>query len=200
MIVPMRVRMSARDRKVLAIGAEVCAALIIVTRGAPAALRWTAEARASGAQLVGEAERGRESVARANETRDSLRVRGARYYALGRSLLQGESVAGGGGALASLLSDAAAEANVRLGSVQVRADSAGGGAFTTVGVRGTATGDIRGIAALLRTLEGGPAMLAVRELSVTQPEPAAGDERPEVLQVQLLVEGIMLTPRGKSVQ
>lgn len=193
-------RMSARDRKVLVLGASVCAALIVATRGAPAALRWSAESRANGAQLVAESERARECVGRAKETRDSLRARGARYYALGQSLLQGESVAVGGGALASLVSDAAAEANVRLGSVQVRTDTAGAGAFTTVGVRATATGDIRGIAALLKTLEGGPAMLAVRELSVTQPEPAAGDERPEVLQVQLLVEGIMLTPRGERVR
>ena len=191
-------RLSARDRKVLLFGAGICATLIVATRGVPAALRWSAEERANGAQLVIEEARARESVARSRDTRDSLKARGARYYALGQSLLEGESVAGGGGSLASLLSDAAGEANVRLGSVQVRADTAGAGAFTTIGVRATATGDLRGIAALLRTLERGPTLLAVRELSITQPEPAAGDDRPEALQVQLLVEGLMLTPRAEG--
>lgn len=194
----MKASLGARDRRVLAVGAAVCLTLLGASRGVPALRGWTRDARASAAQLVAETASAQRSLARTKETHDSLKARGARYFALGPRLLDGETVAGGGGALASLVSDAAAEANLRLGSIQVRPDSAGSGAFTAVAVRADLTGDIAGIAAMLATLERGPARLAVRELSITQPEPAAGDDRAEVLRIALLVEGIMLTPRDEA--
>ena len=194
----MRASLGARDKRVLAIGASVCLTLVVAARGVPALRGWTRDARASAAQLAAEMANAQRSLVRAKETHDSLKARGARYFALGPRLLDGKTAAGGGGALASLVSDAAAEANLRLGSIQVRQDSAGASAFTLVAVRADLTGDIGGIAAMLATLERGPALLAVRELSITQPEPAAGDDRPEALRVALLVEGIMLTPKEEA--
>ena len=191
----MRVRLTPRDRRVLTVGAISCAALAMGARGIPALMRWTRDSRAAAAQLVGEEARARTSIARAAETRDTLAARNARYLALAPRLLDGETAAGAGGTLASIVSGAATASNVRLGSVQIRADSTRRGAFTSVAVRADLTGDIRGISEMLATLEKGPALLAVRELSITQPEPAAGDDRAEVLRAEVVVEGLMLTPR-----
>jgi hypothetical protein len=191
----MNVRMTQRDRKVLATGAIACAALAAGARGIPALLQWTRDSRGAAAQLVGEEARARASIARADETRDTLTSRNARYLALAPRLLEGESAAGAGAALASILSGAAAVSSVRVGSVQIRADTATHGVFTKVAVSVDLTGDIRGLTAMLATLERGPALLAVRELSITQPEPAAGDDRAETLRADLMVEGLMLTPR-----
>lgn len=188
-------RLSARDRKVLAIGAGACLMLAIGGRGVPSLVRWTLESRASAAQLVGESSRAAGSVAHAGATRDSLVARNQRYLALAPRLLDGETAAGAGGTLASIVSGAAAMSSVRLGSVQIRTDSAKAGVFTRVSVRADLTGDIRGLAAMLAMLEKGPPLLAVRELSITQPETAIADDRAEALRAELVVEGLMLTPR-----
>lgn len=191
----MNVRLTSRDRRVLAVGAIACTTLAAGARGIPALLQWTQDSRASAAQLVGEDARARASIARAAETRDTLTARNARYLALAPRLLEGETPAGAGATLASILSGAAAVSSVRLGSVQIRADTARRGVFTRVAVSADLTGDIRGISAMLAMLERGPALLAVRELSITQPEPAAGDDHAEALRADVVVEGLMLTPR-----
>ena len=192
-------RLSARDRKVLVIGAAACLTLIGATRGLPMLLRWTRDARASAAQLDAEATRARASVVHAKETRDSLGARNERYLELATRLLDRQTSAGAGGSLASLVSDAAAETNVRLGSVQIRADTNVANAFTHLMVHADLTGDIRGLANMMATLEKGPTLLAIREMAISQPELAAGDERAEVLHAELVVEGLMPTSRGGKV-
>jgi hypothetical protein len=193
----MIARLSARDRKVLALGTIVCATLIIGTRGLPALLRWTRDTRASAAQLGAEAARARTSIARSKETRDTLAARNVRYLALAAHLLEQQTPVGAGGSLAAIVSDAAAASNVRVGSVQIRADTTNVGAFMNVTVRAELTGDIRGLAGLLSAIEQGQTLIAVRALSISQPEIGAGDDRAEVLRAELVVEGLMPSTRGR---
>ena len=188
--------LSTRDRQVLAIGLATCGALIVGTRGIPALMQWTRSTRTNASQLVAEAARAGRSVSTASATRDTLAQRNARYALLALRLLGSETTAGAGGTLASLVSEAAAVANVKLGSLQIRADTAKRGAFTVVSVRADLTGDVRGLAAMLATLERGRTLFAIRELSISQPEPAAGDDRAEVLRAELVGASLMVTPRG----
>src|ERR671938_1894657 len=115
--------------------------------------------------------------------------------ALAPALLSGDTPAAAGATLAGLVSGAAARASVRLGVLQVRADSLGHGTFTRIAVTGSATGDVQGVAELLSALEHGPTLLAVRALSVSQTDPAAPVDRMEVLHVDFAVEGLMLNTR-----
>lgn len=186
----MRPPFPARDRRALAIGIATVLVLVIGSRGAPAWHRWTRDARAEASALTAEAARARAAVRNAATVRDSLAVRDLRLDELASAILEGETAAGAAGSLAEQLSNAAAEANVRLGSVQLRADTTSRGAFTRVSVRADFTGDIVGVAAMLYVLEGGAELLSIRELSITQPEPAAGDDRPEMLRVSLVIEGL----------
>ena len=181
-----------RDRRVLAIGLIACTALVGGARGLPAVLRWTRETRATAVQRGVAAAQADRSVVTATTTRDSLAAQYARYLALAPRLLEGETTAGAGGSLASLVTGAAATSNVRLGSVQIRADTTKTGAFTPVSVRVDLTSDIQGLSTLLATLERGQVFLSVRELSISQPEPSAGDDRVEALRAELVVEGLML--------
>jgi hypothetical protein len=160
-------------------------------------VQWTRDRRASAAQLSAEAVRARISVAHLEETRDTLAVRNVRYLALAVHLLEQQTPAGAGGSLASILSDVAASSNVRVGSVQIRADTANVGAFIRVTVRAELTGDIRGLAELLSAIEQSQTLLAVRALSISQPELGAGDERAEVLRAELVLEGLMPSTRGR---
>ena len=177
----------------LAIGVIACIALVGGARGVPAVVRWTHETRAIAAQRGAESAQAERSVVTAAMTRDSLAARYARYLALAPRLLDGETTAGAGGALALLVSGAAATSSVRLGSVQIRADTTKAGVFTPVSVRADLTGDIQGLSTLLATLERGQTLLSVRELSISQPEPSAGDDRVEALRAELVVEGLMLS-------
>jgi hypothetical protein len=187
-------RLSSRDHRTLLRGGALVLALSIVGRGVPAWLVWTATARTAAAALIIEAARAEASVAAAGSVRDSLRVRRSRYATTVRSsLLGGTSAASAGATLAGALSDMATASGVQLGTVQIGADTLHAGALTRVWVRADLTGDVRGITQLLSTVEQGPELLAVRELSITQPELAASVNRAESLRASMVIEGLALS-------
>ena len=186
----------SRDRRALVAGVVVILLLVAFARGLPALRRWQADVRDSSAALTQEAARARMTVARERTTRDSLAARQQRFIALAPLLLRGETPAMGSATLASLISTAATAASVRLGPVQVKAaDTAARGVFSRVGVRAEITGDVRGVSAFLSTLERGPTLVAVRELTIAQLEPAAAADRAEALHVTVAVEALMVRPR-----
>ncbi|GJG89826.1 hypothetical protein tb265_50070 [Gemmatimonadetes bacterium T265] len=62
-----------------------------------------------------------------------------------------------------------------------------------VTARTDVTGDVRGLASFLAALERSDGRLAVRELTVTQPEPGAAPTRAETLHAALVVEALVTT-------
>jgi hypothetical protein len=189
-------RISARERRTLTLGALLIGGLVAASWGVPSWLAWQRQARASAVELRAEVVRAEASLAALPQTLDSLEQRRQRFISLAPMLVGGDSPAAAAAALASLLSGAAAQAHVRLGATQVYVDSAYSGVFTRVGVRGDATGDIRGVAALLSELEQGPKLLIIRGLSISQSEPGATADRPEALRVEFAVEGLALHRRA----
>lgn len=185
-------RISDRDRRTLITGTVVIVLLVLLGRGLPAWRRWDADVRASAAEMAAEAAHAEQTVRLLAPALDSLQARRARLVALGRGVLEGESTAASGAALASLVSGAAARAGVQIGSVQVRPDTAGAGTFMRIGVRADGTGDLPAITRLLALLEGAPELLAVRALSITQPAPGGPAEQPEALRLEISVEGLAL--------
>jgi hypothetical protein len=191
---------TSRDRRVLAAGAAAIVVLLGIARGLPTLRQWQSETRDSASALAQEAARVRTTMARDHVTRDSLAARQRRFIALAPLLLRGETPAMGGAILASLISTAATEASVRLGPVQVHADTAVHGVFSRVGARAEITGDVHGVGAFLSILESGPTLLGVRELTISQLEPGAAPDRAEALHVAVAVDALMLTPRPPTPQ
>jgi hypothetical protein len=191
----MRSVIVSRDRRALAAGVVVVLLLVTFARGLPALRLWRADVRDSSAALTQEATRARMTVARERTTRDSLAARERRFIALAPLLLRGETPAMGSATLASLISTAATAASVRLGPVQVQADTVARGVFTRVGVRAEITGDVRGVSTFLSTLERGPTLVSVKELTIAQLEPAAAADRAEALHVTVAVEALMVRRR-----
>jgi hypothetical protein len=187
--------LSGRDRRTLAIGSIVIVLLVLFSRGLPAWRRWDADVRASAAEMTAEASRAEQTVRLLPASLDSLQARKARFVAVGRGVLEGGSPAASGAALASLVSGAAARAGVQIGSVQVRPDTASAGAFVRIGVRADGTGDLPAITRMLAMLEGAPQLLAVREVSITQPTPGGPAEQPEALRMEITVQGLALVRR-----
>lgn len=188
-------RISDRDRRTLAAGALVIVLLVLLGRGLPAWRRWDADIRASAAEMAAEAARAEQAVRLLPAGLDSLEARRARLVAVGRGALGGGSTAASAAALASLVSGSAARAGVQIGSVQVRPDTASAGTFMRIAVRADGTGDLPAITRMLVLLEGAPELLAVRELSITQPNPGGPAEQPEALRVEVSVEGLALARR-----
>jgi hypothetical protein len=174
------------------------ALILAVGLGLPAWRRWDAEERQAAAEILQAEARARASVARGGLLRDSLAARQQRFIGLAPLLLRGDTPAMGAATLASLVAAAATESSVRLGPVQIRPDTMARGVFGRVDVRAEITGDVRGVMAFLRALERGPTLIAVRELSISQPEPAAAPERAEALHVEVDVQALMLAPRRAS--
>lgn len=194
---------SDRDRRALTLGVLLMVATIAGVRGVPAIRQWSDTAVASAREVVAEAERARRGVLGANLLADTMHVRSERFVALAPALLDGTNAATAGATLASIVSGAAAASDAKLGSVQVRTDTAArdssGGtprAFTRVAVRASLTSDVRGLARFVLALERALTLLSIDELSIAQTEPAADGTRPEILHVEIAVAGLALTRRG----
>lgn len=188
----MRSQLSRRDRRTLATGIVILAALVLFARGLPAWRRWDAVTRAGATEMAAEAARAEGTVRDLPAMLDSLQVRRARFVALQRNVLGGASPAGAAAALASLVSDAAMRSGVQLGSVQVRPDSAGEETFLRASVTVEGTGDLPSITRMLALLEGGTELAAVRTLSISQPNPGGLADQPEALRVEMTVEALVI--------
>jgi len=182
--------LGARDRRVIVIGAVTISLLVGLSRGLPALRSWvqnrTAEARASAEQLA-EARNGMRLL---TALRDTLRVRRERLSAIDSVLPAQSSPSAVAATIASELEDFADDNGVKLATLQMRADTTVRFGRVRATVRLGGITDVTGLAGFLRSIEAGETPLVVRELSVSQPEPAAPDSRPESLRFDMLVVGL----------
>jgi Type II secretion system (T2SS), protein M subtype b len=190
--------LSAKDRRTAVFGVVVVGSLIGFSRGLPALAEWERVRVAGASDLVAKASAARASVRMLGTLRDSLRARQQQLAAMDSSMLTGTSAAAAAADLASSVDQIATASRLKVASMQLRADSAVTGALATVAVRVSGTTDVAGLAAFLRTVEANDAPLVVRELTVSQSEPAAPQSKPEALHVDVVVEGIarILAARG----
>ena len=191
-----RLGLSERDRRTLTIGLMTVMSLVTLSRGIPALRVWEAgrlaAAGASSEQLsvVRQAERDHSRI------RDSLRARQRRLAELDSSLLTGPSPSTILAVLASSVEALAEENGFKVGSVRLRADSLAMDGLALVEARVAGVTDVAGLAGFLRAVESGKTVLVVRDLSVSQPEPAASDAKPEALRVDMLIASIGLISTG----
>jgi hypothetical protein len=187
-----------RERRVLLFGTIVIGLMVAVGRGLPAWRRWNEAARTSAADLTARAARGDAVVRGLAESLDMLDARTARLGALKAALLAGETPSDAGSNLAVIVAEAARRAPVRLDAVEVRIDTTKARTLPRISVEVQATADITGLAALLRDLEDGPALLAVRRVAVRPQNPEGQPSEVETLSVRLTIEGTALVLRRKA--
>jgi hypothetical protein len=197
-----RLALSGRDRRTLIIGAASIGTLLLAARGLPAWRAWVAASRTAAVERSAEAARAEGLVRVLPALRDSLAARNLRFLTLAPELVSGGSVNAAGAALASLVSNAAADAGVKLGAVQLRSRDVPPGkpppSFVRIRVEGDVTGDIHGITHFLLALERGPVRLVVRDLTITQSDAVGAPDHAEVLHATVAVEGLALAARTGS--
>ena len=187
-----------RERRVLLFGATVIGLMVTVARGVPAWRRWNEAARTSAVDLTARAAHGDAVVRGLAESLDTLEARTARLGALKSALLAGETPADAGSNLAVIVAEAARRAPVRLDAVEIRIDTTKARTLPRITVDVQATADITGLAALLRDLEDGPGLLAVRRVAVRPQNPEGPPNEVETLSVRLTIEGTALVLRRKA--
>lgn len=194
----IRLGLSTKDRRTAVFGVVVVGSLFGFSRGLPALAEWERTRVAEARDLAARASTARATVRMLGTLRDTLRARQQQLAATDSAMLSGTSAAAAAADLASSLDEIAMASRLKVASMQLRADSAEAGALATVAVRVSGTTDVAGLAAFLRAVEANTAPLAVRELTVSQPEPAAPQSKPEMLHVEVVVEGIarILPARG----
>jgi hypothetical protein len=189
--------LSRRDRRTLAGGLCAMALLLTIARGLPALCSWeadrTAEAHSAGQQLVSL----RSGLSILSVLRDTLRARRARVVALDSTLLFGASPSAIAADLALALENLADDNALKVTAMQLRSDTVVTAGLARVEVRITGITDVTGLAGFVRAVEAGAIPLVVRDLSVSQPEPAASDAKPEALRVEVLVASIGEIKSGK---
>jgi ABC-type uncharacterized transport system fused permease/ATPase subunit len=184
-----------RERRALLFGATIIVLMVGAVRGVPAWRRWNAAARASAADMMARAARSDAVVRGLSQSLDTLEARTARLAKLKSSVLTGDTPAEAGSNLAVLIAEAARRAAVRLDAVEVRIDTAKARTLPRIAVDLQATADIAGLAALLRDLEDGPTILAVRRVTVRPQNTDVPQNQVELLSVRLTVEGAALVHR-----
>lgn len=189
-----------RERRTILVSSVLALLVLVPVRLLPAWRAHAEERRSAALETMVEVAAAEAGIASLPWLRDSLVARRERYLALAPRLLTGESPGAAAASLTSLVSGAAQGARLRVGAARVRTDTASAGGFVRVRVEIELTGDIHGLAALLRMLERGPQLLRVDRLAVSQPEPAAPADRPESLRVELAVEAIAITRRATPEQ
>ncbi len=182
--------LSARDRRTLVIGAVSIGCLVIVGRGVPAWRAWEHRAIASADAAARATARDQALTRNARVIHDSLAARRARFTALAPAWLGGDSPAAAGAGLAAVITRAATDAAVTLGTLDIHTDSAGQAPFVPLRVRVSVSGDIQGLATLLAALDRGPVATNVASLDVQGGDPAATPQRPEILHADLTIEAL----------
>jgi hypothetical protein len=185
-----RFSLSAKDRRAAVLGVIVVGSLVAMSKGLPALADWEGMRVAEAADAITRATSASANVRMLAVLRDSLRSRRMQLAAIDSTMITGTSAAAAAANLASSLDEIAVVSKLKVGTMQLRADTAAAGSIARVGVRVTATSDVRGLAAFLRSVEGNDMPLVVRDLFVSQPEPAAPESRAEALRIDVLVEAI----------
>ena len=180
-----------RDRRTLAIGVVVCGAIVGAGRGVPLLRAWQAGRLASAARVEDQLASAEAAGRMATSIESNASRARQRAAAADSALIHGATPAGAGATLAALLSDRADSTGLAISSENVRADTGFARGFARARVRLSATADIRGLTRFLTSIEGSPQLLAVRDLTVSQSDPAAGDDRPESLRIEMVVEALV---------
>jgi len=184
--------------RVLAAGAGCITLILGAGRGIPLWLRWRTAVRARTAVLDMKFARDVRLVQQRQAVRAAIDRETTRFLGLASAFFKGGSAPQGASALAGLVADAAQRNGVDLSSLQPEADSAARLLVVPVSVRVAGSGDMRGIAGMLRDLEGGTPLVSVRDLTIGQSDPSAPDDRMESLHLELTVRGLYRATPGEE--
>jgi type II secretory pathway component PulM len=187
--------MIARDRRALIVGGLIVVAAVFVLRLVPSVLRTALAAHGTLRERAALLARTRNEMASLPRLRDSAAVLSQALVALAPQVLSGSSAAEAGADLSGRMNLAASRAPAKLERVDALPDSNENGRLGRVRVHAALETDVRGLVALLRSIDAGDEVLRLEELRVEAPDPGMVARGPEILKVEVTVSGWYIKPR-----
>lgn len=195
MILPTLAR---RDRYTALFGVGAVLSIVLLGRVLPSWIAWNHSISEAGMATSIELAESSVAVRRASLF-DSAQAAGEKkLLSLARALLDGESVGLASATLTDVLTEAASDANVTLGAVQVQPEDESRGTIRTLHAHGDLDGDIAGVMAFTSTLEGALPLIAIRRLVVSTTNPAAGGDHAEAIHAEFVVDAIARIPNDST--
>lgn len=191
-----RAILSTRDSATLLTGMGVIAGILLIARVAPAIRRFDAEHFESASAEVTALKRARSDLKNAPSSRRLLDAARKASASTDSLTLLAPSPAEAGAQLAEIVASAADSADLNLGTVQLKSDLPPVFGLWPVVIRANLTGDLESLATFLSIIEEGRPLVAVRELSVVQPDPALPNDKTEALQVEIAIEALARQSNG----
>jgi hypothetical protein len=188
----MTTRVSPRDRRALVQGAIVVGAAVLLLRGVPGARDLYARERSRAELATSRLALAREAIRRASDSSDSLRLLVTEWSAARVHAFTAPTVNVFSAQVASHITRVARAANVSVTSLQVRPDTVALDGFRNADGRLSARGDIRGLAALVASLELGSKQFRIVSLTVNQSDPIGRPDTPEQLSLELVFRTVAL--------
>jgi hypothetical protein len=183
--------LSKRERRALVLGALTVGAIIVGARLVPLVADQLQFERAAAEIAVRQVAVDRALIDGATELAAHASDARVVLESARAPLLAAASPTAAGASLAALLGRMASAERVQLASSLMRGDTSFVGGYAQVSVRAYATADVHGLLRWIERIEMDPRGLAVRELVVTQPDPAADERAPEALRVEVLIEALV---------
>lgn len=180
-----------RDRRTLAIGVIVCGAIVGAGRGVPALRAWQSERLAAAAEAEQRLASAEAAVSMALSIEGNAGRAKQRASEDDSALIHAITPPAAGVVLAAMLSDCADSTGFAISSESVRGDTGFTRGFARTRVRLSGTADIRALTRFLAKVEGSAQLLAVRDLTVSQSDPGAGEDRPESLRIEVVIEALV---------
>jgi len=187
-------KMHSGEGQTALVGAIVIGCILLFGRGLPAAVRWTRAERTNADELQREASRAIADLRAYPVVRDSAQAWRLRLGDEITSFLHGATADEASASLAESIRQAAEEANVHVGSIDLRVDTTSAAVFPHHRATTDVTGDMRGISSFLSALESGATRIRVVSVSISQSEPFAGPRQAEALQMNIVVEALARHP------
>ena len=185
--------MSARDRRVLMIGAAIIALVLGVGRGMPLLSRHTDAARRNAVDLERELRRARRDIADSGGVvRELARAREA-WFSYEAAAIVAPSTSPAAGTLGAIASSAAEDVGLRVSSLSVQLDTIHA-TVHTVSARLQGSGNAEAVARFLSTIEAGAPALFVPSLALTQSDFGMGGPRGSSLAIDVTIRGYHLAP------
>lgn len=187
--------MTPRDRRALLVGGIAIAGAVLALRVLPWAVRRVTAAHAALRERATMLARTREEMASLPQLRDSAAVLSQALVALAPQVLSGSTPAEAGADLSGRMNLAASRAPAKVQRLDPLPDSSGDGRLGRVRVHAALETDVRGLIALIRTLDAGDEVLKLDEFHVEAPEPGTTQRGPEILKVEITISGWYIRPR-----
>ena len=187
--------MTSRDRRALILGGALVVTAALALRVVPSVIGRAGAAHAALTERAALLARTRDEMSSLPVLRDSAAVLSHALLALATQVLSGSTAAEASADLSGRLNLAAARAPAKLERLDPLPDSLAGGRLGMVRVHAALETDVRGLVALLKSIDAGEEVLRLEESRVEAPDPAMIARGPEILKVEVTVSGWYIKPR-----